>query len=61
MLFKIITNIKMFGQKELVDFASASGDRKTDIFAPQVSTHTRAKLLSRSQEFYEITEINLLE
>jgi len=51
----------MFGQKELVDFASASGDRKTDIFAPQVSTHTRAKLLSRSQEFYEITEINLLE
>jgi len=39
------------------DFASASarGQRyfKIDIFAPQVSTHTCANVLSRSREFYK--------
>jgi len=39
----------------LVNFASASasGDRKIVIFTPQVSTHTHAKFLSKSQEFYK--------
>jgi len=46
-------NIKMFGLKDLVKFASASGDRKIDIFAPQVSTHVHAKFLSKSLEFYK--------
>jgi len=36
------------GLKDLVNFASASGDGKIDIFAPQVSTHARAKFLSGS-------------
>jgi len=31
--------------------ASASGNRKIDIFACQVSTHTHAKFLSKSREF----------
>jgi len=43
----------MFGLKDLVNFASASGDGKNDIFTPQVSTHTCAKFSSRSQEFYK--------
>jgi len=38
---------------DLVNYASASGDRKIDLFASQVSTHARAKLLSGSQEFYK--------
>jgi len=33
------------------DIASASGDRKIDVFACQVSTHAHANFLSRSQEF----------
>jgi len=33
--------------------ASASGDGKIVIFTPQVSTHTCAKFLSRSREFYK--------
>jgi len=43
-----ITNVKMFGLKDLVNFASASAsmDRKIVIFAPQVSTHACAKFLS---------------
>jgi len=51
--FKVITNIKMFGLKDLVNFASASGDRKIVVFAPQVSTHAHAKFLSGSPEFYK--------
>jgi len=44
----------MFGLKDLVNFASASasGDGKIVIFAPQVSTYARAKFLSGSREFY---------
>jgi len=40
----------MFGLKDLVNFASASGDRKIDIFAPhaQVSTRAHTKFLSGS-------------
>jgi len=51
-------NIKMFGLKDQVNFASASasGDKKIVIFAPQVSTHlvthACAKFLSECQEFY---------
>jgi len=52
-LFEVVTNIKMFGLKYLVNFACASGDGKIDIFIPQVSTHTCAKFLSKSQEFYK--------
>jgi len=50
-----ITNIKMFGLKDLVNFASvsASEDGKIVIFTPQVSTHACAKFLSGIQEFYE--------
>jgi len=33
--------------------ASASGDGKIDIFAPQVSTQACANFLSGSQEFYK--------
>jgi len=48
-------NIKMFGLKDLVNFASASasGDRKTVIFAPQITTYACANFLSRSQEFHK--------
>jgi len=35
----------MFGLKDLINFASASGDGKIDIFTPQVSTHACAKFL----------------
>jgi len=51
--FEVITNIKIFGLKDLINFAPVSGDKKIDIFAPQVSTHARAKFLSGSQEFYK--------
>jgi len=44
------------GLKDLVNFASSSGDEKIDIFIPQVFTHAWAKFLSRSQEL----EINLV-
>jgi len=55
MLFEVIMNIKMFVLKDLVNFAavSALGDGKIVIFVPQVVTHTRAKFLSGSQEFYK--------
>jgi len=43
----------MFGLKDLVNFVSASGDRKINIFAPQFSTHAHAKFLSGNQEFYK--------
>jgi len=48
--FEVITNIKIFGLKDLENFvsASASGDGKIVIFTPQVSTHTCAKFLSGS-------------
>jgi len=45
-------NIKIFGLKDQVNFASASEDGKIVIFIPQVSTHARAKFLPRSREFY---------
>jgi len=43
----------MFGLKNLVNFASASAsvDRKMVIFAPYVSTHTRAKLYPEVESF----------
>jgi len=43
--FEVITNIKLFGLKDLVKFAyvSSSGDRKIFIFTPQVSTHAHVK------------------
>jgi len=44
----------MFDSKDLVNFAFALGDEKMVIFVPQVSTHTRAKFLSESQEFTKI-------
>jgi len=43
-----IQGYQMFGLKDLVNFASALGDGKIDIFATQVSTHTCAKFLSGS-------------
>jgi len=43
-------NIKMFGLKDLVNFASASGDGKI---------YAHAKFLSRSPEFYK-KEITLV-
>jgi len=45
----------MFGLKDLVNFASPSalGDGKIVIFKHQVSTHTHAKFLSESPEFYK--------
>jgi len=39
-------NIKMFGLKDLVNFASASGDGKIIVFTPQVPTHAHAKYKS---------------
>jgi len=33
----------MFVLKDLVNFASASGDGKIDVFSPQTSTHTHEK------------------
>jgi len=51
-LFEVITNIKMLGLKDLVNFASASEDGKTDIFAPQMQRCTSfmhgTKILSGS-------------
>jgi len=41
----------MFGLKNLVSFASASGDGKIVIFAPQVSTHARAKFNLKVESF----------
>jgi len=52
--FKIITNIKIFGLKDLVNFASASGmERLISSHLEQVSTHTHAKFSSISREFYK--------
>jgi len=41
----------MFGLKVLINFASASGNGKINIFAPQVSTNARAKFLSKVESF----------
>jgi len=45
-------NIKVFGLKDLLNFASvsASEDGRSAIFTPQVSTHAHVKFLFRSRE-----------
>jgi len=40
--------MKMFGLKDLINFASASGEGKIDIFASKVCTHVCANFLSGS-------------
>jgi len=46
-------NIKMFGLKDLVNFAlvSASGDKKMVIFALKFPTHTHEKFYSEVKSF----------
>jgi len=53
-------NIKMFGLKNLVNFASASGDGKINIFAPQVSTHAHANFFYPEVESFTKMKINLV-
>jgi len=45
--------LRLSGLKDLVNFASASGEGKIDILALQVSTQAHAKFLFESQEFYK--------
>jgi len=58
-LFEVITNIKMFSLKDLVKFASASGDEKIVVFPPKVSNHAHAKFISRSKVLQKM-ESNLV-
>jgi len=41
----------MFGLKDLVNFASASGDGKINIFAPQDSIHACVKFYLEVESF----------
>jgi len=57
--FEVIMNMKICSLKDLVNFTSASGDRKIDIFAPQVSTHAHANFYPEVKSFTK-KEINLV-